>query len=187
MKSEICGHISQVLLSYHLHLTLDLATCPKHGAMVIYPSPSLCPRARSDYPQPRGPNQIDDGLLSLRLKHGIHTIFIFADPTMPFSKVTEELLEVLRERYADGLTTSAVPPETTPVPTTEDEFQISYGVLKAPTDHSQGWKKLAIGENDTPSTKGLKNNAVVAFAFLAPGETPTANFEVEFPELEDED
>jgi hypothetical protein len=133
------------------------------------------------------PTQADDGLLSLRLKHGIHTIFILAEPTEPFSKITEELLEVLRERYPEGLTTSVAPPKTTPVPAADDEYQVSYGILKAPTDPSQGWKKLSLEDGDTPSAKGLKNNTVIAFALLGPGETPSATFDVEFPELDDEE
>ncbi len=94
---------------------------------------------------------------------------------------------MLRERYPNGLTTSVAPPKTLPVPPADEEVQVSYGVLKAPTDPSQGWKKLVIEKSDTPASKGLKNNAVVAFTPLAPDDEPTADFEVEFPQLEDEE
>ena len=137
--------------------------------------------------QPRGqaePGELD---LSLRLKHGIHTIFLIVNPLEPFAKVTDELLQVLRERYPGGLTTSVAPPETLDVPPADEEVQVSYGILKAPTDPSQGWKKLVIEPADTPASKGLKNNTVVAFTLLAPEEEPTADFEVEFAQLEDED
>ena len=121
------------------------------------------------------------------MKHGIHTIFILAEPTDPFSKVTEELLEVLRERYAEGLTTSRETLKTTPIPAADEDFQMSYGVLKAPTDPSQGWKKLSVEEDDTLSVKGLKNNTVIAFAFLSPGEAASTDFDVEFPDIDDDE
>jgi hypothetical protein len=126
--------------------------------------------------------------ITIRLKHGIHTIFLFVDPLAPFSKITSELLEVLRERYPEGLTTSIAPPKTTPVPDAGSEsIEIYYAVMKAPSDPSQGWRNLHISANDRPVDTGLKDNSAVAFAFQDPDNMEDdVRFEVEWPELDDD-
>lgn len=127
--------------------------------------------------------------LSIRLKHGIHTIFLFVDPMQPFSALAQELLEILQERYPDGLTTSTAPRKVTELP--RDPRQIEFGVPKLVTDPSQGWKRLR-GGAEKPVDAGLKDGAMVAFA-IRPGdkeeevkqEEGDVAFEVEFPSYDD--
>lgn len=123
--------------------------------------------------------------ITVRFKHGIHTIFLFVEPTTTFDEVSSELLEILHERYPDGLTTSLSQPKTV-LPS--DPSLIEFGILKMATDPSQGWRALKIGPKDTPTTKGVKDGMTLAFAFRhedeeKPGQTP---FEVEFPSYEDD-
>lgn len=102
------------------------------------------------------------------------------------SEVTKELVELLRERYPGGLTTTIAPPKTTTVPS---DPQIAYGVLNVPNDPSRGWKKLRTGDDDssTPAKCGLKNNSIVAFTFISdPDEDDEVLFEVEWPKDDDD-
>lgn len=128
--------------------------------------------------------QVDETHLSVRFKHGIHTIYLFVDTLSPVSDITTELLQLLRERYPQGLTTSVEPPQTTPVP---DSAQLAYAVLNVPTDPSRGWKKLKVGEQAefTPLKAGMKDNAIVAFAFVEDLDDE-AVFEVEWPREDEE-
>lgn len=128
--------------------------------------------------------------LSLRFKHGTHTVFLFVDPMAPFSAAAEELLQILRSRYADGLTTSTTPPRTTPLPL--DASRIEFAVAKVPTDPSQGWKPLGVRGDDesvTPVAKGIKDNMVLAFAIRPEDadEDEELEFEVEYPSYEEEE
>ncbi|PHH69416.1 hypothetical protein CDD80_6744 [Ophiocordyceps camponoti-rufipedis] len=124
---------------------------------------------------------VDDAHISVRFKHGIHTIYLFVDALAPMSAVTDELLAVVRERYPDGLTTSSAPPRHTTVP---PDARLAYAVLNVPSDPSKGWKRLKIGseEEATPTKCDIRNNGVVAFA-LADDEVV---FEVEWPREDEE-
>ncbi|PFH62166.1 hypothetical protein XA68_14835 [Ophiocordyceps unilateralis] len=127
------------------------------------------------------PPPIDDANISVRFKHGIHTIFLFVDALAPFSAVTDELLVTLRERYPAGLTTSSAPPKHTSLP---EDARLAYAVLNVPTDPSKGWKRLQIGDDEdvTPTKCGLRNNSVVAFNLAA----DDVVFEVEWPREDEE-
>ncbi|KAM0262773.1 hypothetical protein ACHAQJ_001567 [Trichoderma viride] len=137
------------------------------------------------------PTDIDDAHISVRFKYGIHTIFLFIDSLAPFSSVTENLLEVLRERYPDGLTkSSSSPDEKTPIPEAAD---VIYGILRVPTDPSRGWKVLKLeGSTNTPTKCGLKDNSVVAFTFASRSdysdddEDEEVVFAVEWPQEDEE-
>ncbi|KAI1497014.1 hypothetical protein F5X99DRAFT_398490 [Biscogniauxia marginata] len=132
-------------------------------------------------------DDIHDIDLSIRFKHGIHTIFLFVDPLKPFSDVQEELLDVLRERYPEGLTTSVPSPTKTELP--DEPSQIVFAVPKAPADPTQGWKPLDVQEDDTPASRNLKDNTIVAFAIRhedADDDEEMA-FQVAFPSWEEED
>ncbi|KAL7949748.1 hypothetical protein V8C42DRAFT_341681 [Trichoderma barbatum] len=140
----------------------------------------------------RTPADADDSHISVRFKYGIHTIFLFVDGLAPFSSITQELLEILRERYPDGLTkSSSSPDEKTPVP---DAANVIYGVLRVPTDPFKGWKLLKLGGDaaNTPSKCGVKDNSIVAFAFGIDddddmdAEEEGAVFEVEWPQEDEE-
>ncbi|OIW23766.1 hypothetical protein CONLIGDRAFT_686001 [Coniochaeta ligniaria NRRL 30616] len=131
--------------------------------------------------------QPDDVDLSLRLKYGKHTVFMFVDPLQPFSKTTDELLDILRERYPDGLHASRDSPTTVPVPAKDQQVHVAYALLKAPSDPSQGWRNLRIAGDEKPADKNIKNNSVIAFVLQNPedvDENPT--FTVEFPSPDDE-
>jgi hypothetical protein len=104
----------------------------------------------------------------------------------PWSRVQEELLEILSERYPDGITTSVIPPKKTKLPT--DASQIKFALPKNMTDPTQGWNPLSIESDDTPVGKGLEDNMIIAFA-IAPDDgedLEDVKFEVEFPSYEDE-
>ncbi|KAH8174706.1 hypothetical protein LIA77_06125 [Sarocladium implicatum] len=90
---------------------------------------------------------------------------------------------MLRDRYPDGLTTSIDPPKTTPIP---EETSIAYAVLNVANDPTRGWKKLKIGEQGEvlPQKAGMKENSIVAFAFVDSSEDEP-EFEVEWPPLGD--
>ncbi|KAI0855540.1 hypothetical protein F4860DRAFT_496132 [Xylaria cubensis] len=130
-------------------------------------------------------DDIRDIDLSIRFKHGKHTIFLFVDPMATFSHVQEELLDVLKERCPDGITTPSSPKKTE-LPGSAS--QIKFAVLKDKTDPTQGWKPLAFELDDTPVDKGFQENMTVAFA-IAPDdadEVDEAAFEVEFPSYDEE-
>ena len=130
------------------------------------------------------PKEVIDPVVYLRLKHGIVTVFVTAESTEPFSKVTDELLQTLRERYPDGLKTSTGGPETTAVPPAGADIRVSYAVLKNPRDQESGWKDLKVTGDETPASKGLKDNTIVAFA-LSEGDVDEPSFQVEFPSMDD--
>ncbi|KAI1384244.1 uncharacterized protein F4822DRAFT_419138 [Hypoxylon trugodes] len=122
--------------------------------------------------------QLHDVDLSVRFKHGIHTVFLFVDSMKPFSDIAEQLLEVLKDRYPSGLTTSITSLEKTELPSTPN--QIKFAVPKEKTDQylSQGWKPLQTGKKETPASIGIQNNAIVAFAFVP--EDADDDYEAEF-------
>ncbi|KAL1866243.1 hypothetical protein VTK73DRAFT_4858 [Phialemonium thermophilum] len=132
------------------------------------------------------PDEVD---ITIRFKHGIHTIFLFVDPLSPFSQITADLLEVLRERYPDGLTASVAPPKTTPVPSEKDKkVRVAYAVMRNPNDPMQGLRPLDVSDGDTPVDKGIKDNSVLAFALLGPDadEDKDVQFDVVWSQLEEE-
>lgn len=136
-------------------------------------------------------DEIHDTDLSIRFKHGNHTIFLFVDPTSTFSEVAKELLEILKERYPGGLTTSAVPPKKTALPS--DASSIEFAVLKNKADTSKGWTPLkTTPEEDTPASQGIQENSMVAFAIRPEEDEEKADedeelaFEVDFPGYEDD-
>ncbi|ORY55926.1 uncharacterized protein BCR38DRAFT_403002, partial [Pseudomassariella vexata] len=123
--------------------------------------------------------------LSVRLKYGIHSIFLLVDPTSTFGAVASELLEILQERYPDGLTTQDSKTKTA-LPS--DSSLIEFAVLKSPTDPLQGWKSLKAKGNDTWVGKGVKDGMMVAFAFRDEDEEEMGEvvFVVDFPSYDDE-
>ncbi|KJZ75472.1 hypothetical protein HIM_05168 [Hirsutella minnesotensis 3608] len=126
----------------------------------------------------------DEAHISVRFKHGIHTIYLFVDALAPFADVSSELVDLVRERYPSGLTTSVDPPKKTVV---DADAKLAYGTLRIPTDPSKGWKKLNVGEGDifTPTKCGLKQNSIVAFTVIS-AEDQDIEFEVEWPKEDDE-
>lgn len=111
---------------------------------------------------------------------------MFADAHAPMSEVTQELVELLRERYPDGLTTAIAPPKTMTVPS---DPKLAYAVLNVPNDPSRGWKRIKTGEDEvnTPTKSGLKNNSIVAFTFISDDQDEDdVLFEVEWPKDDDE-
>ncbi|QPC78235.1 hypothetical protein HYE68_008987 [Fusarium pseudograminearum] len=126
---------------------------------------------------------LDDAHISVRFKHGIHTIYLFIDALAPFSNVTAELISVITDRYPQGLTTSISPPKNTSV---DEDSTIVYGALKIPNDPYSGWVKLKTGNGESSPTKlGLKNNSLVVFA-VAKYEGDDPEFEVEWPQVDEE-
>ncbi|KAG6038070.1 hypothetical protein E4U41_004604 [Claviceps citrina] len=123
---------------------------------------------------------VGDDHISVRFKHGIHTFYLFVDATAPMSKVSEDLIEILRDRYAGGLTTAIAPAKTTPLPS---EPVLAYGLLNVPNDPSKGWRRLRTGDHEADSAAkcGLKNNSIVAFTFVADHADDEVLFEVEWP------
>lgn len=134
--------------------------------------------------------ELTESHISVRLKHGIHTIYLFVDSLDSMRAVSDELLLLLRERYPDGLTRSLDPPERTSVPAEDEAVKIAYAVLSIPNDPTRGWKRLKIDEDETVSAgkAGLKDNGIVAFTFVSADEDEDEDpvFEVEWPKDDDE-
>ncbi|KAI6784606.1 uncharacterized protein J7T54_006651 [Emericellopsis cladophorae] len=130
---------------------------------------------------------IDETTFSVRFKHGIHTLYLFVDPSTSMAAVSQELREMLRERYPGGLTSSLDPPKTTMVPDEASKPKMAYGVLSSPSNPDSGWKQLKIGDEGTTTAMkaGLKTNSIVAFTFLE-NEDEDPVFEVEWPRDDDE-
>lgn len=125
--------------------------------------------------------------ICLRMRYGIHTFSLLVDPLAPFSTVTTELFFALRDRSEQGLKASAAdPPE--PLPPVGKDVQVSYGVLKDQHNVNKGWKDLDVQGDETPVSKGLKNNALVAFVIWDPEELDEApDFVAQWPRLEEDD
>lgn len=124
--------------------------------------------------------------ISVRFRHGIHTIYLFLDPAEPFSTVSQELLSLLSDRYPNGLTSTLEPEKTTPI---GDGANLAYAVLTVPNDPSRGWKKLNVGadQEHTPTKCGITDNSVVAFTFLQAAEDEDDTvFDVEWPKDDEE-
>ncbi|EFX01065.1 hypothetical protein CMQ_6007 [Grosmannia clavigera kw1407] len=132
--------------------------------------------------------KITDDTLALRFKYGIHTVFLSVDPLTPFSTISEDLLDVLRECYPDGLTVSVLASDRTQVPVKGEEYRVFYALPKNPKDLSYGWKPLNINGSQTPASLKLKDNAALAFQIQTSEmmeEEPF--FEVAIPTQDEED
>jgi hypothetical protein len=111
----------------------------------------------------------------------------------PFSEVNKTLLDIIRERYPNGLTTSTAPPLSTPIPLSDDEMEVVFATLKNPSDPSKGWKVLAFDKDDEKDTAvrlGLYDGSIVAFTFrpIDSDDDDDVEFLVEWPKLDyDED
>ncbi|KAK5654026.1 hypothetical protein OQA88_7703 [Cercophora sp. LCS_1] len=135
-------------------------------------------------------NPVDDPEFTLRLKHGIHTVFLFVMPDWTFAQLSAELLEILRDRFPDGLQTStgaSGPPKTTAVPD-DNDTKIVYGVPRKADDLSKGWRNLKASDDDTLASKKLTDLTAVAFALVDPmDDDEEVEFEVELPSFEEEE
>ncbi|KAK4160220.1 hypothetical protein QBC43DRAFT_325861 [Cladorrhinum sp. PSN259] len=129
--------------------------------------------------------------LTVLLKNGIHTIFIFASPEWTFSRLTSELLSILRERYPSGLTSTIAPRKITPIPAHNDDIKVIYGLLKDAEDPTRGWDEIVVEdpEVNTLGQKGFIEVTAAAFAIVDKEYNPQvddAEFDVEIPR-DDED
>lgn len=127
---------------------------------------------------------MDGTHLSLRFKHGLHTIFLFVDPLQPVSAMTAQLLDVLRERYPGGELESTQGPTRLPGPD-DEETKLVYGKLKNPGDPAEGWQRLELKGTDTPSRKGITDGMVLGFAIVGEGEDEV-EFNVDWPSAGDD-
>ncbi|KAK1752764.1 hypothetical protein QBC47DRAFT_62632 [Echria macrotheca] len=122
-----------------------------------------------------------DDHITLRLKYGIHTIFLFVEPQWTFSKLTHELVDILRDRYPDGLRSKALG-TAIPIPEPGNEVRIAYALPKTPNDLEGGWTNLKAAQDDTLTSKGLRDNTAVAFALVDAEEDPNdVEFIVDIP------
>ncbi|KAM7186622.1 hypothetical protein V8F20_011325 [Naviculisporaceae sp. PSN 640] len=131
--------------------------------------------------------------MTLRLKHGRHTIFLFVTSDTTFAQISTELLEILQDRYPGGLTSSIVPLKETAVPaagTPEAEsLRIAYGIARDPSDPTRGWKSLKANYTDTVSEKRLEDGSALAFALVPDGDSVDMDdiaFDVELMTIDDE-
>ena len=139
--------------------------------------------------QPRNAtNPVDDPQITIRLKYGIHTIFLFVMVDWSFSRLTTELLSTLRDRYPNGLTASIAQPQPTPLPANDSDVRVAYALPKNPNDLAQGWKNLKAQPSDTVGGKKLADMCCLAFALLDPeADDGDVEFRVEIPVLEEEE
>jgi len=116
----------------------------------------------------QGKDEINSTALTLRFKHGRHTILLFAQPLTPFSSIKSDLLAVLRERYPSGI--QGPPPSTDLVPIPDSILDVILGVPVDQYDMSKGWTELdttAGGEiRESPKSLGVKDGSAIAFAFV---------------------
>ncbi|SPO02578.1 uncharacterized protein DNG_05251 [Cephalotrichum gorgonifer] len=129
---------------------------------------------------------MDGTHLSLRFKHGLHTIFLFVDPLQPVSAMTTLLSDVIRERYPDGeLATSQGP---TPIPSADLEEKLVYAKLTNPADPAEGWQRLDLKPSDTPGRKGITDGSVLAFAIAEAGRNAEdVEFVVDWPVMDEDE
>lgn len=126
--------------------------------------------------------------ISLRMKYGSHTLFLLINPLATFSDLTTELLFALRDSNAQGLRANADDPEPTPLPPSDEGIHVSYGVLRDPHDETKGWKELKAQNDQTLVSKGLKNNAMVAFVIHDAREADQVpDFVVQWAQYDDEE
>lgn len=124
---------------------------------------------------------IEDSEITIRFRLGVHTIFLFVDSLKPFSDVTPTLFDILRERYPDGMT---VGHELLPVPTAPSAGIAYATALKVPGEAFPDWKWLEPRLlSSTPQALGVKNNDIIAFAFVD-DEDEVPEFRVNWPESE---
>lgn len=128
---------------------------------------------------------MDGPQLSLRLKHGLHTIFLFVDPLAPVTAMTAQLLDALRERYPDGELQSSRGPSRIPAPGAE--ASVVYGTLRNPGDPAEGWQRLEMEGSDTPSGKGITDGAALAFAFAGEDGDEEVEFAVDWPSVDEDE
>ncbi|KAI8198194.1 hypothetical protein KHU50_008894 [Colletotrichum sp. SAR 10_65] len=124
--------------------------------------------------------KVDDTFYSVRFKYGTHTILLFVDSQQTFSEITTTLLEILRDRFPDGLTINHTSPETTPLP--DGDVELAYALPVNANDLTQGWKNIKVKDNDTPVAKGLRDNCTVAFSF----DVDEPEFVVDVPSLDED-
>lgn len=111
---------------------------------------------------------------------------MLAEPTTLFSELKTELLDTLRERYPEGLSSSQSP-ESIQIPDSIEE--ILLGVPVDSYEPSKGWVEITTdgGVKESPKSLGLKDGCMIAFTFVEgeQGEDP-AEFHVEFSSYEDQ-
>ena len=102
-----------------------------------------------------------------------------------FAQVSEELLEILHDRYPNGLSFSV---DAEPLPLPEGDIKVIYGIPRNPNgDLSHGWKRLKVEDDDTVESSKLADVSAVAFALVDPALANNATFDVTVPQLEDYD
>ncbi|KAK3392861.1 hypothetical protein B0H63DRAFT_443159 [Podospora didyma] len=150
--------------------------------------------------QPPRAHQVDDTQITLKFKHGLHTICIIAGLDWDFSHLNSELLSILQDRYPEGL--SARDDElgaitTTPVPGPGDEATVKlvYGIPKnkSPDDlkptSSEDWVELQYQDTDKiKDHRKLKDMSDVAFLLLdADDDGENVEWIVNTPTLDNEE
>lgn len=75
----------------------------------------------------------------------------------------------------------------TSIPEEDEGSHVAFAVLNVPNDPTRGWKRLKYDDEETttPEKAGMKQNGIVAFAFLQDPDDE-AVFEVEWPKDEDD-
>ncbi|KAL1837595.1 hypothetical protein VTJ49DRAFT_3613 [Mycothermus thermophilus] len=142
---------------------------------------------------------VDDLQISLRLRYGVHVIFIIAMLDWTFEQLTTELLSILRDRYPEGLRrepplpslpglpTAPSSEETTPIPAEGADVRVAYALPQNPNDFSAGWKNLKAQPGDTLKKKGIKDWSSLAFVFVDADESDAdTEFHVVVPSVPEE-
>ncbi|KAL2270719.1 hypothetical protein VTJ83DRAFT_90 [Remersonia thermophila] len=142
---------------------------------------------------------LDDLQISLRLRYGVHIIFVIAELDWTFEQLTTELVSILRNRYPEGLRREPALPslpglptalhseEATPIPAEGQEVRVAYALPQNPNDLSAGWKNLRAQPEDTLKKKGIKDWSSLAFVFLDEDESDLdAKFHVVVPSVPEE-
>lgn len=88
---------------------------------------------------------------------------ILATKTEPVLKLDPKTNEPQVDPITGEEVEEYVPVDPVPVPSTDEELQIDYGVLEDATNPSKGYRNLNVQPDDTPTSLGFKNNAELAF------------------------
>ena len=130
-------------------------------------------------------DEIQSPTLTLRFKHGKHTIFLLSEPLTPFGTIKSELVFVLHERYPNGLPTSL---SATPIQIPGHFADVILGLPKDMYDPGKGWTEFDTssvggGIKKSPKSLGLKDGAQIAFAFV--GDDEEVVFHVEYSNIDE--
>lgn len=132
-----------------------------------------------------------ENCVSLRLKYGPQTLFLFADWSGTINDLTKQLLAVLRDRYPNGLLDYPLSPPAVKVPK-EDEtnYRFAYATPRNPRAMDGNWTLLSDHKQKLSQVSPrLRDNSIIAFLIVRDGEPEpdASSFHVQTPSYSDDE